>query len=134
MRSAASARWGFGEPFSGARVALFCAVLVYSLSLSGVGFALSAFCRTQQQAFVAMFCFILPFILLSGFFAPAENMPPLLRWLAHGDPLYYMMIVARGIFLKGYTLADIIPHLAAMGGIAAVTLAIAYSALRFKRS
>ncbi len=131
---AAIARWGYGLPFSGSLAALFVAVLVYSLSLSGVGFALSAFCRTQQQAFVAMFCFILPFILLSGFLAPAENMPPVLRAAALGDPLYYMMVVARGIFLKGYTLADILPHLAAMGTIAAVTLSIACAALRFKRS
>ncbi len=131
---ASIARWGYGLPFSGSLAALLVAVLVYSLSLSGVGFALSAFCRTQQQAFVAMFCFILPFMLLSGFLAPAENMPPFLRAVALGDPLYYMMIVVRGIFLKGYTLADILPHLAAMGAIAGVTLLIAYTTLRFKRS
>ncbi len=131
---AAIAHWGYGLPFTGSLTALFCAVLTYCLSLSGVGFALSAFCHTQQQAFVSMFCFVLPFILLSGFLAPAENMPPLLRAAALGDPLYYMMIVTRGIFLKGYTLPDILPHLAAMGGIAAVTLGIAYAALRFKRS
>ncbi len=130
---AAIAHWGYGLPFSGSLLALFCAVLVYSLSLCGVGFALSAFCHTQQQAFVAMFCFVLPFMLLSGFLAPAENMPTALQALAHADPLYYMMIVTRGIFLKGYTLPDILPHLAAMGSIAAVTLAIACTALRFKR-
>ncbi len=130
---AAIAHWGYGLPFTGELSALFAAVLVYCLSLSGVGFALSAFCRTQQQAFVAMFCFILPFMLLSGFLAPAENMPPFLRAVAQGDPLYYMMIVTRGIFLKGYTLADILPHLAAMGSIAAVTLCIAWTALRFNR-
>ncbi len=130
---ASIARWGYGLPFTGSLAALLVAVVIYSLSLSGVGFALSAFCRTQQQAFVAMFCFILPFMLLSGFLAPAENMPPFLRAVALGDPLYYMMIVVRGIFLKGYTLADIFPHLAAMGAIAALTLSIAYTALRFRR-
>ncbi len=77
--------------------------------------------------------FVLPFMLLSGFLAPAENMPTALQALAHADPLYYMMIVTRGIFLKGYTLPDILPHLAAMGSIAAVTLAIACTALRIKR-
>ncbi len=131
---ASIARWGYGLPFTGSPLALVCAVLVYSLSLSGVGFALSAFCRTQQQAFVAMFCFILPFMLLSGFLAPAENMPDVLQAVALADPLYYMMIVTRGIFLKGYTLVDILPHLAAMGTIAAVTLAIACAALRFKKA
>ncbi len=131
---ASIARWGYGLPFTGSPLALVCAVLVYCLSLSGVGFALSAFCRTQQQAFVAMFCFILPFMLLSGFLAPAENMPPVLQAVALADPLYYMMIVTRGIFLKGYTLVDIVPHLSAMGAIAAVTLLIAYVALRSRRS
>ncbi len=130
---ASIARWGYGLPFTGSILAMFCAVLVYCLALSGVGFALSAFCRTQQQAFVSMFCFMLPFILLSGFLAPVENMPAALQALALADPLYYILIVMRGIFLKGYTLADIIPHLAAMASIAAVTLTIAYTVLRFKK-
>ncbi len=131
---ASIARWGYGLPFSGSLAALFCAVLVYCLALSGVGFALSAFCRTQQQAFVSMFCFMLPFILLSGFLAPVENMPAALQSLSYADPLYYMLRVLRGIFLKGYTLADVLPQLAALGAIAMVTLTIAYTALRVKRS
>ncbi len=130
---AAISRWGYDLPFTGSLIALLVSVLLYSLALSGVGFALSAFCRTQQQAFVAMFCFILPFILLSGFLAPAENMPLVLRYLAYADPLYYMLIIARGIFLKGYTLVDIIPHLAALGAIAALTLFIAYKVLVSKK-
>ncbi len=130
---AAIAHWGYGLPFSGSFPALLVSVLLYSLALSGVGFALSAFCRTQQQAFVAMFCFILPFILLSGFLAPAENMPLVLRYLAYIDPLYYMLIIARRLSLKAYELVDIIPHLGALCGIAALTLLIAYKVLASKK-
>ncbi len=130
---AAISCWGYDLPLTGSLFALLIAVILYSLAISGVGFALSAFCHTQQQAFVAMFCFILPFILLSGFLAPAENMPTLLCCIAYVDPLYYMLIIARGIFLKGYVLADIIPHLAALGTIAALTLFIAYRVLVSKK-
>lgn len=131
---AAISRWGYGLPFTGSLPALFSGVMLYCLALGGVGFALSSFCSTQQQAFVAMFCVILPFILLSGFLAPAENMPIVLQTAARADPLYYMFIIVRGIFLKGFGFAEITPHLAALAAIALLSLAAAYTALRLRRS
>ncbi len=131
---AAIARWGYGLPFTGSLSALFCGVMLYCLALGGVGFALSAFCNTQQQAFVAMFCFVLPFILLSGFLAPADNMPRALQIVALVDPLHYIFIIVRGVFLKGYGFAEVAPHLAALAAIAGLTLAIAYTVLRLRRS
>lgn len=124
----------FGLPVNGSPAALFITLIIYSLSLTGIGFAISAFCKTQQQAFVGMFCFALPAVLLSGFVSPTDNMPPLLQYISRADPLYYIFIVARGVFLKGYTLPDILPQLLAFATIGACTMAFAYTALRLKRS
>ena len=124
---------GFGLPLHGSVAALYIALAIYSLSLTGIGFAISAFCKTQQQAFVGMFCFALPAVLLSGFIAPADNMPELLQWVSRCDPLYYIFIVTRGVFMKGYTLSDIIPQLTAFACIAAITMSTAYIVLKIKK-
>lgn len=121
-------------PFQGSPVALFAAVLLYSLSLTGVGFAISSLCRTQQQAFVGMFCYVVPAILLSGFVSPVENMPDALQSLARLDPLYYIFIATRGIFLKGYSLADILPCLKAFTAIGAFTITLAYTFLKIRKA
>lgn len=122
--------WAYGVPFLGSPAALITAVIMYSLALTGIGFFISSFCATQQQAYVCMFCFIIPCILLSGFVAPVENMPEFLQPVSRLDPLYYMILISRGIFLKGDGLYQIIPHLACLGAIGLATLGTAYIVLR----
>lgn len=78
-------------------------------------------------------CMALPSVLLSGFVAPAENMPEILQWISKVNPLYYMFIVARGVFMKGYMLRDISSQLAAFASIAAITMGAAYFILRMKQ-
>ena len=126
----AMAHWAYGVPFLGSAPALVAGVVVYSLALTGIGFVISAFCATQQQAYVCMFCFIIPCILLSGFVAPAENMPAFMQSVGRLDPLYYMILIARGTFLKGDGFAEIWPHLAALAAIGLATLGTAYAVLR----
>lgn len=130
----AMACWAYGVPFLGSPVALILAIAVYSLALTGIGFVISAFCATQQQAYVCMFCFIIPCILLSGFVAPAENMPDFMQPLARLDPLYYMILIARGIFLKGDGIIAILPSLSALAAIGISTLGTAYIVLRRRLS
>ena len=48
---------------------------VYALSLAGFGLLISSLCETQQQAFLGVFTFMVPAVMLSGFIAPVENMP-----------------------------------------------------------
>lgn len=122
--------WAYGVPFLGSPAALLVALVMYSLSLTGIGFFISSFCATQQQAYVCMFCFIIPCILLSGFVAPVENMPEWLQPLSRLDPLYYMILISRGIFLKGDGLTEILPHLVSLGAIGLTTLGTAYTVLR----
>lgn len=126
----AVATLGYGLPVHGSVPALFTALVIYSLALAGIGFSISAFCATQQQAFIGMFCFLLPAVLLSGFLAPVENMPRFLQYLTHINPLYYIFSITRSIFLKGYTFADIAPRLAILFSMASASLLLAYTTLR----
>jgi ABC-2 type transport system permease protein len=71
------------------------------LTALSVATLISAIAKTQQQALMASILFIFPAILLSGVFFPVENIPSQFRWLSYLDPLTYVMMNLRDIFLKG---------------------------------
>jgi ABC-2 type transport system permease protein len=50
---------------------------------------------------VAMFFVMMPFVLLSGFAFPVENMPPVIQAVANLIPLKYYLVILRSTFLKG---------------------------------
>jgi len=97
---------------------------VYGLSLAGVGLFISSICSTQQQAFLGVFSFMVPAMMLSGFVAPIENMPPFLQFLAKGNPLSYFIPALKGLFLKQFAAADLFQLMWPMLLIAIVTLSI----------
>jgi ABC-2 type transport system permease protein len=95
-----AAVFAFQVPFFGSLVLLYFGMLVYAVSLVGFGLLISSFCSTQQQAFLGVFSFMVPAILLSGFMAPVENMPLPFQYLSWIDPLSHFILIVRGVFLK----------------------------------
>lgn len=91
----------FKIPIRGSITLLFISTGLYLLSCLGAGLLISTVSRTQQQAMMSTFLFVLPAILLSGFAFPIHNMPPVIQLLTYLDPLRYFLIIIRGIFLKG---------------------------------
>jgi ABC-2 type transport system permease protein len=70
----------------------------------------STIAKTQLQAMQMSFFFFLLFLLLSGFMSPFRGMP---AWVqARGEllPLTHFLRVVRGILLKGYNPAEVVPH------------------------
>ncbi len=98
-------------PFHGSPFLLYFCMLFFGLSLAGFGLFISALCETQQQAFLGVFSFMVPAVMLSGFVAPIENMPLLFRCLAWIDPLSHFIVIVKGLFLKGYGIGFIWPNL-----------------------
>lgn len=90
----------FGVPFHGSLLLMFLSIIVFVTSISGIGLFVSALSKTQQQAMLGTFVFMVPSVLLSGFATPVENMPNWLQPLAYVIPLKYMLVISKGIFLK----------------------------------
>jgi len=67
-----------------------------------------------------------PAVILSGYMAPIENMPPALQVIAAMNPLTHAIVAIKGLFLKGFTFSQTWPHLWPLLLIAAVTLTVAY--------
>ena len=127
---AAAAVWGYGVPFTGSLWLLYGAMLCYGLSLVGFGLLISSVCATQQQAFLGVFSFMVPAVVLSGYLAPVENMPALLRYLSFIDPLRHFIVIVKGLFLKQFDAALVWPSLWPLLLIAVLTLATAYTVFR----
>ena len=121
----------FRVPLAGSVLLLFALTSFFLLTSLGVGLFISTISRTQQQAMMTSFFFMLPSLLLSGFMFPIENMPRIIQWLTYAIPLRYFLAIIRGIFLKGSGLDVLWPQAMAL---AVFGLAImGASALRFSK-
>jgi len=112
-------------PFQGSLPLLYGCMLLFILSLSGLGLLLSSICSTQQQAFLAAFSFAMPAILLSGFPSPIENMPQWLQALDWFNPLRHFIVVVKGTFIKDAPLAALLPNIYPMAVISVITMSAA---------
>jgi len=114
----------FGVPLRGSFLLLLLAAFCYILSGLGIGLFISTVSQTQQEAFMSMFFFFLPAIILSGFLYPVENMPRFFQYVSLMDPIRHFLVVVRGVFLKGAGMQVLWPQIAAL-------LAIGISVLTF---
>ncbi|MBI1722888.1 MAG: ABC transporter permease, partial [Gemmatimonadetes bacterium] len=88
----------FDIPFRGSFALLLFASVFYILSGLGLGLLISTVSNTQQEAFMSMFFFFLPAIILSGYMYPIENMAAIFRWETLLNPNRHYQVVVRGIF------------------------------------
>jgi ABC-2 type transport system permease protein len=78
--------WHFGVVFyQPPALAVIC--LLFLLCSLGLGLLISAFSRTQTQAIQFSVFFLLPVFVLSGAFAPLEQLPPAIRYVSELFPL-----------------------------------------------
>jgi ABC-2 type transport system permease protein len=112
----------FKVPFRGSVGLLYLSMLVYLAALIGVGLFVSSLARTQQQAILYSFVFMVPAVLLSGFATPVENMPDWLQSVSLADPIRHFIVILKGLFLKDLPAAEVARHLVPLVAIASVTL------------
>src|SRR5207237_2481195 len=101
-------------PFQGSLALLYASMLFYILALAGIGLLISSVCSTQQQAFLGVFSFMMPAVLLSGFPSPVENMPTWLQYLDWFNPLRHFIVIVKGVFLRDLSVAALLPALCAL--------------------
>jgi len=122
----------FRIPFRGSFLLLVAGTAIYLLTILGLGLFISTISRTQQQAMLSLFFFILPAVLLSGFMFPIANMPVVVQWLTWANPLRYYIEIIRGIFLKGVGLEILWLQFVILAGMGVAVLGL--SAGRFRKT
>ena len=121
----------FAVPLRGQLLFLFALAAVFVLTTLGTGLLISTISRTQQQALLTAFFFLMPAVLLSGFMFPIDNMPWVMQQLTYLIPYRYFLEICRGVFLKGTGLSILWPQCVALA-VFGVTL-FAAGALAFRK-
>ncbi len=96
------AKFAFGVPFTGSYLLFYASLILYMLSLCGIGLLVSAASMTQQQAFLGSFIATVPLMLLSGYASPIDNMPALAADRHLCDPIRYFLIIVQGAVPQGH--------------------------------
>lgn len=120
----------FRIPIQGSFLLLLGGMGLFLMSTLGIGLFISTVSSTQQQAMMTTFLFFFPAMLLSGFIYPIANMPEPVRWITIVNPLRHVLVIIRGIFLKGVGVEVLWPQMLALFLIGAAVLAIAVSRFR----
>ena len=120
----------FRVPLLGSVVLLEVLLLVYLLAGVGIGLVLSSLARTQQQAMLGVFVLASPMVVLSGYAAPVENMPAVAEFVGRADPVRWMLIITRGLFLQDMPLAVVMQAAWPMMLIGVIAFCAAFVAVR----
>lgn len=110
----------FKVPIHGSLPLLLGLSTIYLFALLSLGLLVSSRARTQMEAIQAAQGFLLPSIMLSGYFFPMSALPTPLRWIGQLLPATHFIAIARGIIIRGATFPDLWRSVAALIVIAAV--------------
>src|SRR5208337_2822058 len=106
----------FKVPFRGSFIQLYLMAMLFLVGTSGMGILISAITRMQVLSVqIAMIVTYLPSILLSGFIFPIQNMPVFLQGFTHLIPARYMIVLVKGIVLKGISCVLLWTQIAFLG-------------------
>lgn len=122
---------GFRIPFHAPFYAFVLINLLYISAMLGLGLFISTISNSQQQAMLTFFLILFPFIILSGFMFPIENMPQVVQWLTLLNPLRYGIEAERDMLLKGSGFRELWENTLALLGFTLFFLG--YGSIRFRR-
>lgn len=98
----------FEIPMAGSVLSLYVVLCLFILSIVGLGLAISASSQSMQQGLITVFALLVPMVLLSGLFAPVQNMPDVIQWLTYLDPLRFTLEAIRRIYLANASLSVVL--------------------------
>lgn len=114
------AMFWFKVPFKGNFFFLLLASSSFIFATIGMGLFIAATSKTQQQAVLSGFMYVLPMIIFSGFAFPIYAMPEIVQYATYLNPLRYFMTISRAVFLKGVGMEVLWMEFLAMVGLGVV--------------
>ena len=98
---------------------ILLASLLFTSVVSGFGLVVSNYSTTLRQALFVIYFFVMIFILMGGLFTPVASMPRWAQAVTYALPTRYYGEAMRALYLKGSTLADLLPQFGALALMAA---------------
>jgi ABC-2 type transport system permease protein len=112
----------FTVPFNGSLVLLLALSSLYLVALLSFGLLISSRANSQVEAIQQAMGIMLPSVLLSGYVFPLSSLPLPLRLISQVLPATHFIKIARGIVIRGATLAELWEPVLALVIIAAVLI------------
>jgi ABC-2 type transport system permease protein len=128
--------WLFELPLRGSSVVLGLAAVMFVFASLAIGLIISSLTPSAETANIAaLLIAVLPSFLLSGFAFPIASMPAALQAVTYLFPARQMVVISRGVFLKGAGFSEVAFELAqlALYVVVAVTVAVQLYARRARR-
>ena len=122
----------FGVRVAGSAALLYCLTGIYLFGNLGLALVISASAKTQQQAMLTSFLFIMPSVLLSGFMFPIHNMPEPVQIATWLNPMRWYLEILRGIVLRGVGVEILWPEIVAQ--MALTTIFLTLAVVRFQKT
>ncbi|MCX6770363.1 MAG: ABC transporter permease [Candidatus Micrarchaeota archaeon] len=121
----------FGVTVTGSPLDILAIIAVFAMGATGVGMVLSVLTHSQEQYMAVSMLVSMPIMFLSGVFFPVQTMPEILQVFAQVLPVTYAADALRGVMVKGFTLAQVMPDMIVLTAFALLMLAL--SIIMFKR-
>ena len=121
----------FGVTVTGNPLDIMIIIAVFSMGATGVGMVLSVLTHSQEQYMAVGMLVSMPIMFLSGVFFPIQTMPEILQVFAQVLPVTYAADALRGVMVKGFTLAQVMPDMLVL--LAFALLMLVLSIVMFKR-
>jgi ABC-2 type transport system permease protein len=120
----------FDVPIRGSLGLLLALSALFLFTSLGIGIFISSVTNTQQEATLLTFVTVFPSVFLGGLFFPIEAMPSWLQALTYVIPLRYMLVVLRGIIVKGVGLHVLRQQVVALAIFGAAIMGLASTRFR----
>ena len=104
----------FHVPVRGSVPLLLALSALFLMTSLGLGIFISSVANSFQQAMFVVAFIMLPSLFLSGFIYPLDAMPRALRLISYLNPLRYMLVIIRGIVLKGVGMRALVNEVVAL--------------------
>ena len=126
------ARAIYGLSPAGPMSSLFLVATLFIFVVSALGLLVSNYSETARQAALLMLFFLVVFILTSGLITPIASMPDWAQTITYVNPLRYFVDALRAIYLRGSSIADLLPQTGALAGF--VLIAGSWAVLSYRKS
>lgn len=120
----------FEVPIHGSVLWLLALTAFAMITTLAIGLLISTVAHSQQEAMLVTYLLMMPSIFLSGYMFPLEAMPASLQFLSNFVPLRYLLVVIRGIILKGIGVDTLMREVMILGLFSVIILTLATARFR----
>lgn len=125
-----SAVFIFDIPLKGSVFLLSIVLLIFVFLCLSIGIGISSIAQNQLQALQMSSFYFIPSIMLSGFISPFVGMPGWAQAIGLCLPLTWFIRLVKGIMLKGYSVAELLPDLLPLIGLAILIVGLGMTSYR----